>query len=133
MFFPPAQKTPLQISRPPFGQRITITVLKKVKNCPRGLGFCQSFWPRWAAYFCKIFPPEKQGFDHDQKVPAGCQDVRAWNSSMHNPTWTGGAKWPITRIFLYSSETVKPIFTKFCDFHHIYTWCPKKVRKFKII
>ena len=38
-----------------------------------------------------------------------------------NPIWTGEdreAKWHFARFLLYSSETVQPIFTKFCDFNH---------------
>ena len=32
----------------------------------------------------------------------------------------GGANWPIARFFLYSSETVQPIFRKFSDFSYNY-------------
>ena len=40
----------------------------------------------------------------------------------------GGAKWPIDRFFQNSSETVEPIFTKFCDFNHNYIAYLSKLR-----
>ena len=44
-----------------------------------------------------------------------------------NPIWTGG-NWPIARFFDYNSETIQPIFTKFCDFNHTYIGYLSKLR-----
>ena len=49
-----------------------------------------------------------------------------------NPIW--GANWPIAGFFLYNSETIQPIFTKFCDFNDTYTGCLNEIAKsFKAI
>ena len=40
----------------------------------------------------------------------------------------GGGSWPIARFFLYSSDTVQLILTKFCDFNHNYIGYLSKLR-----